>query len=133
MKPILGILLITFVFMLSGCDKIDITPDVIEVYVEDMTWDDGTLLMDLYITNGTTSDFPVDQLELWFDLPNEQSNEDGSTTFAGAIFLVEDTVPSNGFLQFAISFTPSYIYMDKEILTELEISLSDLILQYEFI
>lgn len=121
---VVGLMATFLIFILSGCERVPITPGVIDVKFDDIRWEGDKIVSDIYITNGQDSDQYVESLEIGIYLPDDE------TEFCAAGYDIRETVESESYLKFEIEFTSEYINMTKEELEALDISLDDLIMHF---
>jgi Zn finger protein HypA/HybF involved in hydrogenase expression len=124
MRKLFTLLLLSFVFLLSGCKQIDITPDIIDVQYENIYKEGKSIIVEVYVTNGTDEDVSLDYMEFALYLPDEE------TEYCGAGFNINDTLKAGKYNEYEIEFTSEYIFLSEDDLTEAEITLSDLVLYF---
>lgn len=127
------IVMVGLLFLLSGCTSpVTITPDIIDVRYESIVYEDNNLVLDVFITNGTSELLDIDTMEIWLELPNALTIDD-ENIYCGAIYTISETIDSMDYLRLEVVFQPGYIFMTQEDLDTLEIQLSELVLMYDFI
>ncbi len=130
MKRIL--LAMTSVLLLTGCSSpVTITPDIVDVQVSSIKFVEENVVLDLYITNGTSDRVDIVELELWYELPSGYVLNADETLFCGAVYTINRTVEKDEYLHFEVVFEPGYIFMTAEQLTTMELTLEDLVLHFD--
>jgi len=128
MKKVMGLIVgLLLVFSLTACDEVYIEEDVIAVMYDNVEFNGEEVYVDVWITNGTDSNYDVTYVEFWFELP------DGSQTEAvGAGFDINETITKAGFKKYELTFQKEYVYYDKSDLDNLGYDLGDLEFFYWF-
>lgn len=132
MKRIFGIL--GLLLLLTACTSpVTIPKDVVDVRYESIAYEDDNLVLDVFITNGTTEVLDIGDLELWLELPNGMVLNEDDFIFCGAVYTINETIDSISYLRLEVLFQPGYIFMTQTNLDTLGISITDLELHYEII
>lgn len=122
MKKLLGLYIaLLLMFTLTACDDIYIEPDVVTVMYDNIRYEGDSVIVDIWITNGTDEDYDVGYVEFWFELPEDSENE-----AIGAGFDIYETVKKGRYKFYEIEFESKYIFVTKTELAELNLSLTDL-------
>ena len=132
-KGIIWIISLVFVLTLSACqEQLDITQGIIDVQYENVRYEGSSIVVDVYITNGTDASYDVNYVELWFEFPESTVDEFGITDieFCGAGFDIYETVKSQGYKQYEIEFTSEYIFYSQTELESYQLTLDDLELYF---
>ncbi|QMS84753.1 hypothetical protein [Candidatus Xianfuyuplasma coldseepsis] len=127
------IVMLGVLFLLSGCTSpVTIPPGIVDARYESIVYQDDNLVLDVFITNGTSDSLDIDMMEIWLELP-DQFTIDDENIYAGAVYTIAEVVDSMDYLRLEVIFQPGYIFMTMDDLNTLEIELTDLVLLYEFI
>ena len=121
-KTIVSVLVIVFVILLSGCQKIDIKPNVIDVQYENVRWEGSSIVVDVFITNGYDRDKFIGYMEFALYFPDEQRE------FCGAGFDIEETFKADSYIEYEIEFTSEFVFFTQSDLDAEDITLDDLVL-----
>ena len=127
----LGITLLLLVF-LSGCTSpVSITPNKIDVVFDNPRYEGDTIVVDVWITNGTDYDEHIEIVDFWFELP-EGTDLTGleSNEVCGAQFDIYEYVKAGKYNEYELEFTTEFIYVTQEQLTTLGLTLNDLEFYY---
>lgn len=134
MKKILFTMItISFGFLLSACNTVPIKPGVVDVVYENVHYEGSSLIVEVWITNGTDDDIDVGYVDFWFEFP-EGTDLSGLnvTEFCGAGFPIDETIKSQGYGNYELEFTSEYIFVTNSELEALGLNLDDLLLYFEF-
>ena len=133
-KIVLGAITLFVVLTLSACvSKVPIKPGVIDVVYENVHYEGSSIFVEVWITNGTDEDVSVGYVDFWFEFP-EDTNLSGLNVseFCGAGFPIDDTIKSQGYGNYELEFTSDYIFVSNTELNNLDLTLDDLVLFFEF-
>jgi|LGVE01.1.fsa_nt_gb hypothetical protein len=118
---VLGFLL---VFSLSACEDVYIEPGVIDIQFENVHYEGESIVMDIWITNGTSEHYDIGYMEFALYIP------DTETEYCGAGFDMLATILSDDYESFEIEFTSEFVFLTETELEDLGYTLEDLELYY---
>ena len=137
MKRIIGLIVgVLLVFSLTACtEDVYVEPGVIAVQYENIRYDGDSILVDVWITNGTESDYAFDYMEFWLEVPEAIAAEnnltgEGEAEVCGAGFYFDENIPSNGWVAYELEFTSEYIFISDSTLQTYGLTLNDLDLYF---
>ena len=134
MKRLAIFVVLGLTFLLTGCTSpVAITPGVIDVVFDNPRYDGDTIVVDVWITNGTDQEEHIAMVDFWFELP-EGTDLTGldSNEVCGAQFDILETVSANSYNDYELEFTAEFIYLTEAELTALNLTLDDLEFYYLF-
>ncbi len=123
-KIFLFITLLLSVVLLSGCEKVQIEPDMLNVVFENPRYEDGFFYIDTHITNGFDEDMYVGYME--FGIYPEGSEIE----VAAAGFNIDETIKAGGYISIELEFGLSYVFINEEELIDLGFSVEELELYF---
>ena len=126
-----GIALLCSIVLLSGCEKVPITEGIIDVVYENIHYEGDSIIVEIWITNGTDEAVDIGYVDFWFEFPDQINlTELGVDEFCGAGFPIYETINSQKYKSYELEFTSEYIFVTKAEFTDLGIELADLILYF---
>lgn len=135
MKKWMLVIVIGILILLSGCSSpINITEGQIDVIFDNPRYEGTSIVVDVWITNGTDESYDIDTVDFWFEIP--EGIELGDITdveVCGSNFELFDRVNPDDYLEYEIEFTSTYIFITESELEELGLTLDDLEFYYLFI
>ena len=136
MKRLFALLMGMFlILMLTACDEEPyIEPDVITVVYENIRFEGTSVIIDIWITNGTDNDYSFDYVEFWVEFPEGTAQDfvGDEREFCGAGFYFNELVEAGGYLAYEIEFTSEYVQYAEGDVTTRGLTLNDLELYYWF-
>jgi len=123
-KIVLFISLLLFITILSGCEKVEIEPDMLNVVFENARYEDGNFYMDTHITNGFDEEMYVGYMEFGI-YPIDSDLE-----VASAGFDINDTIEAGGYISIELEFSLDYVFISEVELSELGYIVDDLELYF---
>ena len=123
-RIILFLTVLLSITLLTGCDKVEVVPGVINVVFENARYEDGKLYMDTHITNGLDEDMYIGYME--FGIYPEGSEVE----VAAAGFDINETIKAGDYISIELEFGSSYIFINEEELSVLGFSVEDLELYF---
>ena len=132
MKRIGIIFSVFFIGLLSACTSpVSITPDVVEVVYDNPRYSGDEIIVDVWITNGQSSDVDIRVVDFWFELP-EGTDLSGlaSNEVCGAQFDIFEIVEAGAYNEYELTFTSEFVQLTKSQLTELGLTIEDLEFYY---
>ena len=112
------------VTLLSGCDKVEVLPDVLNVIFENARYEDGSFFIDTHITNGFDEDMYVGYMEFAI-YPIGSDLE-----VASAGFDINETIGAGDYDSIELEFGLTYVYINEDELELLGFSVEDLELYF---
>ncbi len=123
-KIILIFTVLLSVTLLTGCDTVDIVPDVINVVYENARYEDGNFYIETHITNGTDEDVYIEYMEFGI---YPEGNE---TEIAGAGFDINETIKAGKYVSIELEFSSEFVFFSEAELLELGFTVEDLELYF---
>ena len=121
------ILIITILFsitILTGCDKVEVVPDTLNVVFENSRYSDGNFYIDIHITNGFDDEMYVGYMEFGI------YPVDSDLEVAAAGFDIDETIKAGGYVSIELEFGPTYLFVSEEELNNLGYNVDDLELYF---
>ncbi len=125
-KVIMLVIGFLLVFSLSACEDIYIEPGVIDIQFENVHYKGESIVMDVWITNGTSENYDIGYMEFALYVPGTE------TEYCGAGFDMLTVISSDDYEEFEIEFTSEFVFMIETELEDLGYTLEDLELYYWF-
>lgn len=123
-KLILFISILFSVILLTGCEKVIIVPNMINVVYENPRYDDGSFYIDINITNGTKEDFYIEFMEF-------SINPEGvDLEVAGASFEIDENIKAGKYVSIELAFNSEFVFVTETELSRLGYSLDGLELYF---
>ena len=123
-RIVLLITILLSVTLLSGCEKVEVLPDTLNVVFENARYEDGNIYIDTNITNGFDNDMYVGYMEFGiYPLGSE-------VEVAAAGFNIDETIEAGGYVSIELEFTSTYIFISEDELENLGFSVEDLELYF---
>jgi len=117
--------------LLTGCDKVPITDGIVDVIYENIHYEDDSVIVEVWITNGTDEDLDVGYVDFWFEFPDDTDVSSLNVEeFCGAGFPIDETIKSQKYKSYELEFTSEYIFVSEAELTALGLELNDLVLYF---
>lgn len=130
-KIIVGIMVIFILFTLTACDQVTITPGIVDVQFENPRYENGSVIIDVWITNGTTDNVELGYVDFWLEFPESVDiSALGVTEFCGAGFPIDEVIKSNKYKRYELEFTSEYIFVTETEMEQLGVTLDDLDLYF---
>jgi hypothetical protein len=128
MKKLLLLITLTLsMTMLTGCfEGVYIEPDELSVVFENPRYSGSSFYIDVYITNGLTTDEYIDYME--FDI----YSEDEELYIAGAGFDINETIPANDYLMVELEFNGVFIFATESVFNESGYDIDQVVLYFWF-
>lgn len=135
MKRVILSIVLGLLLVLSGCSSpVTITEGKIDVIFDNPRYEGTSIVVDVWITNGTDEPFDIDTVDFWFEIPDGVDLGDiTDVEVGGSNFELFDRVNPNDYLEYEIEFTSEYIGITQSQLQELGLTLDDLEFYYLFI
>ena len=123
-KVFLFITVLFSVIALSGCEKVEVKPDVLNVVFENPRYEDGNFYIDTHITNGFDEEMYIGYMEFGV-YPIDSDIE-----VAAAGFDIDETIKAGGYISIELEFGLNYVFVSEEELSNLGFSVYDLELYF---
>lgn len=126
-KILLLITLVLSMTMLTGCfEGVYIEPNELSVVFENPRYSGSSFYIDVYITNGLTTDEYISYME--FDI----YSEDDELYIAGAGFDINETIPSNDYLMVELEFASEFVFATESVFNESGSDINQVVLYFWF-
>ena len=123
-RIILLITILLSVTSLSGCKKVEVVPDVLNVIFENARYEDGSFYIDTYITNGFDEDMYVGYMEFAI----HPIGSDLEVAAAG--FDIDETIEAGGYVSIELEFGLDYVFINEDELEVIGFDVEDLELYF---
>jgi hypothetical protein len=123
-KIILVFTVLLSVTLLTGCDTVDIVPDVMNVVYENARYEDGNFYIETHITNGTDEDVYIEYMEFGI------YPEGNDTEIAGAGFDINETIKAGKYVSIELEFSSEFVFFSEAELLVLGFTVDDLELYF---
>lgn len=133
-KIIRGLIMILPIILLSACtNPITIKQGVVDVQYDNIRYEGDSIVVDIWITNGTSKDVTLGSVDFWMDFPDDINvSMLNVSEFCGSTFTINVTIQSESYRRYEIEFTSDYIFVTPEELTGLNFEVSDLLLFFDY-
>lgn len=130
MKKMLFSFFIGILFLLSGCVSVYIEPDTVNLYFENIEYDETGVqyTMDIQITNGYDTDLDINTLMI------DLYTSDDEYIICAADFDLNTTIPADGYYEGTITFYSDSFQSDPDLLVAdpYNYDMEDVILYFDF-
>lgn len=125
-RIVLVITLVLSLVLLTGCNKIEVEPGVLNVVYENPRFEDDNFYIDTYITNGLDEDYYVGNMDFTIYLGAENID------VASAGFYIDELIPSGEYVGIELEFSSEYIFFTEQDLEDIGYNADDLDLYFWF-